>query len=289
MSLLLKHIHKASFHSSRYLASEWTKASLRRMKKTELIQLAKENKLPVSGTKNEIIIDLLTHQTAKIVGTPSSIHVQPEEDSVVNADWVNAFDMKVAQRRSSRKPFSPQTESNRESKPHPLNDAFRKTVLSPTFVSQVEETTEEKKAVDIKKELVDDDLDGMDPLWVEAFALKVSSRDKRQKTQDTLSPMTPTELDPVTITKSTTIENNPTEAEPVNAEPIHIESSNTTPTETKPVHTYSMEPTPKDNTTHSSHPSNRQWTSAAIGSSMLIWYFGGEEGFSKLWNFFSSL
>ncbi|OBZ85297.1 hypothetical protein A0J61_06651 [Choanephora cucurbitarum] len=263
------------------------------MKKTELIQLAKENKLPVSGTKNEIIIDLLTHQTAKIVGstTPSSINVQPEqhqpeEDPVVNADWVNAFDMKVAQRRSSRKPFSPQTESNRESKPHPLNDAFKKTVLSPTFVSQAEERVEEEKAMDVKKELVDDELDGMDPLWVEAFALKVSSRDKRQKTQDTLSPMTSTELDPITITESAAIETKPMEAEPAN-----VESSNTTPVETKPVHvdTNSMEqPTPTHSSHESSNPSNRQWTSAAIGSSMLIWYFGGEEGFSKLWNFFTS-
>ncbi|KAI8328025.1 hypothetical protein BD560DRAFT_457169 [Blakeslea trispora] len=276
MSLFFRQLHKASFHSSRLVTSEWTKASLRRMKKIELIQLAKENNLGVSGTKNEIIIDLLTRQTAKIVGstTPASLHHTTEEtvnqttddqtthskEDTVNQDWVNAFDMKVAQRRSSRKPFLPQTES-RESKPHPMNDAFRKTVSNHAFVTQTVEESEEKEASE-KKEGLDDGLDGMDPRWVEAFELKVSSRDTRQKTQDNVSPINT--LDSVTAEKDT------------------LETPNSkTPHNSSPINTL-------DPVTVETRETKNQWASAMIGSSMLIWYFGGQEGFNKIWQFFAS-
>ncbi|KAI9267435.1 hypothetical protein BY458DRAFT_198454 [Sporodiniella umbellata] len=52
-----------SFHLSRVLHLEWTRNSLRKIKKERLVQLAKERHLPqVDGTKNELIQLLLASQ-----------------------------------------------------------------------------------------------------------------------------------------------------------------------------------------------------------------------------------
>ncbi|KAI8047725.1 uncharacterized protein B0P05DRAFT_565403, partial [Gilbertella persicaria] len=229
MSLFFS-IQRASIHSSRILATEWTKASLRRMKKPELINLAKENHLDVSGTKNDIIIKLLTHQTAKVVGStapsissiqrvaeqkkqhdspnsdtqyknigsiieqdssqPSEPHplsdavsktIKQQDDDKMNQDWVNAFDMKVAQRRSNRKLFSA---PNQPSRPHPLDDAI-KPKMKPKAVPEIVVNHSKEKNIKApiltsSSETIDiNELEGIDPRWVEAFELKVGSRDKK--------------------------------------------------------------------------------------------------------------
>lgn len=312
-------IQRRTFHYSRNLYEEWTKAGLRRMKKNDLVHLAKENHISISGTKNDIIIQLLSHQTAKIVGsTTPTLHsirkvVEKTDDTfedVASADdqWMNAFEMKVAQ-RGSRKPMSGSrdhfTSTNGTSKPHPFNDTVKTTIIKPaieqvasitppsTTVASIMDkpivTKEANQQQQQKQATVSlEDLDGMDPAWVEAFDLKVGSRGARHQITDTLSPSTPTisasldelpfinidkskEHHPSTTTTATTIKNLKNEID----EESHKKAA-------------SSKETPSSNGNNNVDQTKNTWINAMVGTSMLAWYIGGEKGLANIWHYLTA-
>ncbi|KAF1805776.1 hypothetical protein V8B55DRAFT_1488860 [Mucor lusitanicus] len=305
-----KLIQQRAFHCSLRVYEEWTKAGLRRMKKNDLIQLAKENHLNISGTKNDIIIQLLSHQTAKIVGsTTPTLHsirkvvdksdepAAPLQDTVdADNEWMKAFEMKVAQ-RGSRKPMSESREhftgGNTSSKPHPFNDAVKTTIVKPvaeqvklttppsTTVASIIETLNETKSKTSAAPRQEQhtkpssdtvqELDGMDPAWVEAFDLKVGSRGARHHLTDTLSPSTPTLSTPVDELPFIKLDPSDKEHHP----------STTTADKQEPASSN------KDNTAAADQP-NKTWINTLVGTGMLAWYFGGEEGISNVWHFLTS-
>ncbi|CAO3652641.1 unnamed protein product [Mucor hiemalis] len=309
------------FHTSSLVREEWTKASLRRMKKVELTRLAKENNLIFSGTKNDIIIQLLTHQTAKIVGsnTPSIQTIKniadpatlqkEEEDFEPDNAWMNAFEMKVAQ-RGSRKAMD-DTKEHLTSKPHRYNDQIKpSTLLQPTqdrpeptsSVSPVPVISSPTNEIS-KNVTVTEDLEGLDPQWVEAFELKVGSRGARSQLTDTLSPSTTTTMEPfdniefISIDKSESKEHEHTinETKDVKKEEKHKLKGD--PEHTENIHnnnqnnstSFENNPGQKETTTSSSDNNNNSRESIvnmAVGSSMFVWYYG--EGLSKIWNFLTS-
>ncbi|GAN03394.1 hypothetical protein MAM1_0040d02847 [Mucor ambiguus] len=310
-----KLIQRRALHCSLRVFEEWTKAGLRRMKKNDLVQLAKENHLNISGTKNDIIIQLLSHQTAKIVGsTTPTLHSirkvvdKPDETTTaaapplqdtVDADneWMTAFEMKVAQ-RGSRKPMSQSREhftgGKTTSKPHPFNDAVKSSIVKPlaeqvksttppsTTVASIVETLKETKfktsspshqeqrtkpTSDIAEEL-----EGMDPAWVEAFDLKVGSRGARHHLTDTLSPSTPTLSAPMNELPFVKLDLSENKHHP----------STTSTTADK------HEPPSSNNDSITADQSKNTWINTLVGTSMLAWYFGGEEGISNVWHFLTS-
>jgi hypothetical protein len=332
----------AFFHTSCISRQEWTKASLRRMKKPELIRLAKENNLDnISGTKNDIIIQLLSHQTAKIVGSPSFIRqiVDKTDESPIDAvlateptqraaietavedvdvDWVNAFDIKVAQ-RGSRKPLSKPASASLASKPHRFNDMIKKTtVVKPVVEEDATPAVQDQKATQAVNTTVEE-VDGMDPQWVEAFNLKVGSRGARShsKFSDTLTPSPkPTITSQIEFIANRDHHKEPAVATPVAEEatkegsnlakqPSAVESAKQSTTEqssqpsaesikqstTEQSSAESTNQSTIDTATNGDHTSSSRdtWINTAVGSSMFFWYFGGEDGsLSKIWHFLSS-
>ncbi|KAI8639831.1 hypothetical protein BD408DRAFT_420800 [Parasitella parasitica] len=289
-------IQKRAFHYSCSLSEKWTKAGLRRMKKTDLAALAKENHLDISGTKNDIIIQLLSHQTAKIVGsTTPTLHSirkvvdksdETPEDAVdaVKADneWMKAFEMKVAQ-RGSRKPMTDSRDhftssGSGASKPHPFNDAVRSTVVKPA-IEQVQSTLPPPTTVDkspATKETyrqapeILNELEGMDPAWVDAFDLKVGSRGARHHMTDTLSPSTPTLSVPINELSFINVAKSEKEEHPPAANDLKNHTDE------------------KARRSETSTSNNNAWISAVVGTSMLAWYVGGEQGFSSVWHFLTA-
>ncbi|KAG2234624.1 hypothetical protein BDF21DRAFT_429585 [Thamnidium elegans] len=359
---------RRSFHLTSIAREEWTKASLRRMKKPELVHLAKENNLKLSGTKNEIIIQLLTHQTAKIVGveTPSSLSLPktkaqpafgsldidsfPNENSSFEVDnaWTEAFEMKVAQ-RGSRKPTADAhdhfTSRSTSSTPHPMNKQIKPKVLlqhEDTTQPPIPAQSENTAAFEPKKVEISEELEGMDPQWVEAFDLKVGSRGARRDLTDTLSPTTSPSLTPLEDLEFITLEkDNKENTNKDNKEKEHNEkdineknnkekdtevkdvSNKEEPTstavrkkfdhakqhsdkhgkqhfhndnkqdvnkDTKLKHEKTKEHTEeaKDRKDTTDNSSREKWINTTVGSSMILWYIGGEEGISKLWHFLTS-
>ncbi|KAI7895683.1 uncharacterized protein EV154DRAFT_412841 [Mucor mucedo] len=262
---------------------EWTKASLRRMKKPELTQLAKQHNLKLSGTKNDIIIQLLTHQTAKIVGveTPSSLSLpktkeQPafgslDKDSYTDQDWTNAFEMKLAHRGSASKSNQ---DSSKTSKPHHYNQQIKPSILLKTEELFVVSEKPTSPVIEITKEL-----EGMDPQWVEAFDLKVGSRGGRHELTDTLSATTTTEKG---TEKSTLAEKDAKKSVDKSDEKSAVKS-------VKGEHVEKSKPAEKSTNSSDTKTDGSQGTlfSSALGSSMLLWYIGGEEGLMKIWHYFS--
>ncbi|KAK4518469.1 uncharacterized protein ATC70_008687 [Mucor velutinosus] len=309
-------LQRRAFHCSLRVYEEWTKAGLRRMKKNDLIQLAKANHLNISGTKNDIIIQLLSHQTAKIVGsTTPTLHsirkvvgksdetaAAPLQDTVdADNEWMKAFEMKVAQ-RGSRKPMSESREhftgGPNTSKPHPFNDAIKSTIVKP-IAEQVKSTTPPSTTVASIIEMLKEtksrtsssssssshqqqqqhtktasesveELEGMDPAWVEAFDMKVGSRGARHRLTDTLSPSTPTLTAPVD------------ELPFIELDSFKKEHHFSNPNADK------QEPTSSSNGNTTADQPKGIWINALVGTGMLAWYFGGEEGISNVWHFLTS-
>lgn len=351
------------FHTDSIVWEEWTKASLRRMKKPELTRLAKENNLKTAGTKNDIIIQLLTHQTAKIVGstTPASqtiekvIHQEepkeeekkkettPKEEDDFEADsgWMNAFEMKVAQ-RGSRKPVDPKrdrfTSKTVVSKPHPFNDQLKASTLlqpaedkpKPTFsapavpgVSTTKQPSTPNK-FESKTVTTAEEIEGMDPQWVEAFDLKVGSRGARHQFKDTLSPTTNTTstsalgevedaLEFIKIDTKKAVEDKVKQVEKTVKKEVgkkfvhvkkriekhgnkHYHNDSQTQKEKEEGHSginkvnigsSSTKSETADTSNNDATISSREkLINATVGSSMFVWYYS--EGLSKIWHFLSS-
>lgn len=321
------------FHTSSLVREEWTKASLRRMKKVELTRLAKENNLNYSGTKNDIIIQLLTYQTAKIVGS-SSPAIQTikniaepattsqkgeEEDFEPDNAWMDAFEMKVAQRGSRKTLDVKKDHLTSASKPHHYNDQIKpSTLLQPT--QDRPEPTSSASPVPIissptneevsKNMTIPEELEGLDPQWVEAFELKVGSRGARSQLTDTLSPSTTTTIEPfdnvefISIEKSENKEKKDATNEKKeekreekhevengnNDNNDHVEiKNNSTDLHNHSNATFSKTDSEEKEITSSnsqSDSSREKIINTAVGSSMFIWYYS--EGLSKIWNFLTS-
>lgn len=342
------------FHTSRIHREEWSKASLRRMKKPELVRLAKENKLDnISGTKNELIIQLLNLQTAKIIGSPSFARqvVEKKDESPVKAvlaqepsqkdateteaditegvdtDWINAFDMKVAH-RGSRKPLSDVTSALSVSKPHRFNDTMKASVAKPVVTEQeMASAVEDQKVTQAPNTVTDpEEVDGMDPQWVEAFDLKVGSRGARShsKFADTLTPSPEPTLtsqiefitnnnknekileehheEPAVVQEvaKKTVESDHTSTKQPTTEEDNQQSNQSTEQNNRQSNKPTVESVKQsiadDNTavidehTSNNNSSSRDtWINASVGASMFLWYFGGEDSsLSKIWHFLSS-
>lgn len=319
------------FHTSSLVREEWTKASLRRMKKVELTRLAKENNLNYSGTKNDIIIQLLTYQTAKIVGS-SSPAIQTikniaepattsqkgeEEDFEPDNAWMDAFEMKVAQRGSRKTLDVKKDHLTSASKPHHYNDQIKPSTLlqptqdrpEPTFsaspVPIISSPTNEEV---FKNMTIPEELEGLDPQWVEAFELKVGSRGARSQLTDTLSPSTTTTIEPFDNVEFISIDENKEKKDATNEKKEekreekrevenddndnndHVEiKNNSTDLHNHSNATFSKTDSEEKEITSSnsqSDSSREKIINTAVGSSMFIWYYS--EGLSKIWNFLTS-
>lgn len=325
---------------------EWTKASLRRMKKPELTQLAREHNLKLSGTKNDIIIQLLTHQTAKIVGvqTPASLSLPKtkelpafgslDKDSYTDLDWANAFEMKLTHRPTSK---GSNKDNSNTSKPHHYNQQIK-----PNLLLQAENLfIVPEKPVSTPIEITKD-LEGMDPQWVEAFDMKVGSRGGRHALTDTLSATTTStpaleELEFITIDKglgkkfdhvkkhtekhgkvhyhneqkhaihrseklaekavedSTEMKSGEKSGEESNkksgeksTKSTEKSAEKTTEKSTEKTTKSEIAPVEKsvDGSDTKTDGNQGSLLGSAIGSSMLLWYIGGEEGLLKIWHYF---
>ncbi|KAI8886410.1 hypothetical protein K501DRAFT_177704 [Backusella circina FSU 941] len=255
--------------------TDWTKTSLRRLKKSELLKIAKENQLKVTGTKNDIIDELLGYQDARQTSPPlqrqlndetTAKHI-PEETPLENdmsEDWVKAFDMKVAQRGSSfKRPFDPK-------RPAPIfrPDVEKKKRVEPVIsIGEIREVVVSEPAPVQEVE----EIDGMDGLWVEAFDRKVGTRGARHQLADTLSP------------------------EPkLSGLALEFVSFDTKKEEKKDERTHHIETVIKSEPFTAKQDSGHQQqnqsnvVSGLVGTSMLVWYFGGGETFQKIWDFFGS-
>ncbi|KAI7906391.1 uncharacterized protein BX663DRAFT_496260 [Cokeromyces recurvatus] len=257
--------HFSYFHTK---STEWTRSCLQKMKKTDLIRLAKENQLPLSGTKNDIVVRLLKHQTSNRMvdqkTMPSILHSsiiqettkEEEKDpstNLMDQAYVDAFELKLANRRG-KNDTSFRIENTSRPPPHPLMNQI---IEEKKRLVVKEEPIEEKKKLVVKEEPIEQkskihnlteeegkeiENEGINVEWVKAFDLKVKSRQRHNLTAiDTLSPS------------------------PSNSSISHKPTKMNNPN--------------KKNT----------WISVAIGSGMLIWYFSGEDGFSQIGHFLSSL
>ena len=295
---MFKSTLKRAFHTTCIAREEWTKASLRRMKKVELTRLGQENNLKLSGTKNDIIIQLLTHQTARIVGsaTPSVQTIQStgktateeEENDEPNEAWVDAFEMKVAQRGTRKLAID---FTHKESKPHRFNEQLKaSTLIQPAQDKpKATSTAAAVPVIESTKTTQPDQVEGMDAQWVEAFDLKVGSRSARSKAVDTISSFTsPLEsLGPVDKVEQ---EDKKEEKIPVGKKYDHVKKH----TEQHGKQHYhdinknkiNKSDTPLKEDTTLEQNDARDKVTAVVGSSMFIWYFG--DSLSKIWYFLSS-
>lgn len=205
---------------------DWTRESLNKIKKTELLQLARDHDLKdIKGSKNEMIDQLL-------------------DAKEVDIQWVGAFENKVAHRGHTASSHKRKVVKG----PHPMNDAIFKrsrpqviTIEEPV-IEQLKETEEMDE--DIHKE------------WVEAFQMKVSSRGSRSRKFKEVSFDT-------SVNK------------PLNT-PLDIPLEKTVnkssgKTVNKPLNKTSQRPA----------------LNTLIGSSLLLWYVGGQDAFIKIWEFIS--
>ncbi|KAI9473483.1 MAG: hypothetical protein EXX96DRAFT_621135 [Benjaminiella poitrasii] len=292
-TLINKHQHNVfSFHTCHALRStDWTKASLRRMKKTDLMRLAKENNLPAIGTKNDIVIQLLTHQSAKITGRAepstritadkhspiSTMENQEEADDSKDQAWVNGFELKLANRGSGSSGSNSENHKKYKielgvSQPHPLNNQNQGTVIN-SKEKKVLPPTEQVEVI----HTVDDILkkEGINTEWVRAFDMKVGSRGSRRYLADTISSSATTK--PIDKEEFASIfnKNKPSDSKEIKETVTDNENSNGSRS------SKAEKPTSKV-------INKNTWVSTAVGSSMLIWYFGGSDGFSKIWHFLTS-
>ncbi|KAG1171586.1 hypothetical protein G6F70_006873 [Rhizopus microsporus] len=275
---------RRSFHSIRPLYQEaWTKTSLKKLKKNELLQLAKQHHVQkVMGTKNDIIDQLLLLQEKK--------NNQDDFDK----DWVSAFESKVAH-RTHRKQVAVD-EPKPSSKPHPLNDNIFRT--KPVTATSEEEETVDQPVIDEFKHIDeksndennhDSSQDEIDQKWVEAFELKVNSRKSKRREQ---------QAEPI-INRSIDIEST---LEDDIKEVVQNEQDSKKETtkndqvkdvvqnvENKANDTVqNVENKAKDAVQNVENKTNNTLVSSMIGTSLLVWYIGGQEGFIKIWEFISS-
>ncbi|CEG81225.1 hypothetical protein RMATCC62417_15450 [Rhizopus microsporus] len=257
---------RRSFHSIRPLYQEaWTKTSLKKLKKNELLQLAKQHHVQkVMGTKNDIIDQLLSLKEKK--------NKQDEFDK----DWVNAFESKVAHRAHKKQVAA--VEPKPSSKPHPLNDnIFR---AKPVTTTSEEEETVDQPVIDEFKHIDEksnhennhdeSSQDEIDQKWVEAFELKVNSRTSKRREQ---------QAEPV-IHRSIDIEST---LEDDIKDVVQNEQDSKKETVKK-----DQENKVKDTVQYVENKTNNTLISSMIGTSLLVWYIGGQEGFIKIWEFISS-
>jgi hypothetical protein len=258
--------------------TDWTKTSLRRLKKSELLNIAQQNQLKVTGTKNEIIDELLgyqdTQQTPQQVDNASNTkHIpnEPVEEDEMSEDWVKAFDMKVAQRGSSfKRPSDPK-------RPPPVfRPGVEKKKISEPIIP-IEKIREQVATQPAPVQVVEE-IGGMDGLWVEAFDRKVGTRGARHQMPDTLS--SKPKLSGLAL------------------EFVAFESPDASKPEVKIVESITKDeitdPIEKVVKSESSSIENNEQqkqsnvVSGLVGTSMLVWYFGGGEAFQKIWDFFGS-
>jgi hypothetical protein len=254
--------------------TDWTKTSLRRLKKSELLNIAQQNQLKVTGTKNEIIDELLGYQDAQqnpqqVDNASNTKHIPNEEDEM-SQDWVKAFDMKVAQRGSSfKRPSDPK-------RPPPIfrPDVEKKKISEP--IIPIEKIREQVATQPAPVQVVEE-IDGMDGLWVEAFDRKVGTRGARHEMPDTLS--SKPKLSGLAL-EFVAFESPEPEPKIANEK---VESS-TKDEITDPIEkVVKSEPSSTENNEQQSNV-----VGGLVGTSMLVWYFGGGEAFQKIWDFFGS-
>ncbi|ORZ22203.1 hypothetical protein BCR42DRAFT_405704 [Absidia repens] len=153
MLRLLLTKQQRSFH---HAATQWnyTRTALRRLKKPELVALADQHKLDASGTKNDLINRLLTTPT-----DPPRLETQAnldEDHHTVSPLPTNPE--KLTSMQHDTTPATSNTAPN-DTKPEKSNTE----TPAPTSGVKLTDSTE-------------DDHDGYDQQWVEAFDLKVGNR-----------------------------------------------------------------------------------------------------------------
>lgn len=260
---------RRSFHSIRPLYQEaWTKTSLKKLKKNELLQLAKQHHVQkVMGTKNDIIDQLLSLQEKK--------NKQDEFDK----DWVNAFESKVAHRIHKKQVAT--DEPKPSSKPHPLNDNIFRT--KPVTVTSEEEETVDQPVIDEFKHIDEKSnhegsQDEIDQKWVEAFELKVNSRTSKRREQ---------QAEPV-INRSIDIESTLEDDIKDVVQNEQDSKKETAKNDQAKDTVQNVENKAKDTVQSVENKANNTLISSMIGTSLLVWYIGGQEGFIKIWEFISS-
>ncbi|KAI8989347.1 hypothetical protein BDB01DRAFT_781482 [Pilobolus umbonatus] len=319
------------FHSSLLsLNHGWSKAALRKMKKVELVELAKKNNITLGGTKNDHINQLIAYQdslrhkkqpvsskekTDKVINAPEETAVSDIPDALtVDGSWVEAFEAKVGL-RGTRKPQS-------ENKEHFTSFSAKKNLNGNMKMKTfIEATVNPSKFVTNTTKDVEA-LEGMNAQWVEALDMKIGSRQAERHLIDTLSttPVIPTteQLSIVTISKEESDVDRDTQGISQKKESVVDKAEKDTVMNTQSISEKEesvMDKSEKDTVnkedgldrtrredslskkekeashqqeTENKHEGNT-FISTVIGSGLLIWYLGGGEGFSKIGHFLDNL
>lgn len=289
--------------------SGWSKASLRRLRKNQLEDLAIQHKLDANGTKSQLIDRLLLHQNgdgwrqgaAAVAATDkgtADARVQDavtaeaatrgkrEPDTFVTpldtlsedvqehvhnktgitsryhhngdleaANWVEAFELKVNQPRRTRE--------------HPKESFFpaqqqrdlNKSIPRPSSHSQ--------------PEIMDNNIpEDVDQHWVKAFEQKVNSRDARHRLLGNADTFSPSSLE------TSGLEFVSSSSDDSSTRGVSSDAQGSPNTELQK--SMGMETDSNKNESTSNSKSSHWLINSLIGSSLLIWIAGGEQGFKKL-------
>ncbi|KAI8096875.1 uncharacterized protein BX664DRAFT_325092 [Halteromyces radiatus] len=193
-------IFYASQRSFHHAATQYqyTRTALRRLKKSDLVALADQHQLDVSGTKNELIDRLVTSSsfsTLQSNTTDPSSHISDKdkvnEDEGYDRQWVEAFDLKVSNRTSARRQPSQNSpimsSPSESSSTHPAyvhqslgGSSTTSTPVRPTITTLLPTDNNKNDSVDM--DFTDPEINQQ---WVKAFDQRVkSSRTKRREILD---------------------------------------------------------------------------------------------------------
>ncbi|KAI9006657.1 hypothetical protein CLU79DRAFT_723701 [Phycomyces nitens] len=161
--------------------SVWNKTFLKKLKKTELSELAQKHDIDATGTKNELITRLAsytkptqdtqstqtTQTTPPTPPTPATLAVEASTPAADDADldWAKGFDLKSLQ-RSSRPADKRKTLAGQ---PHPLAPKTTEPIKPPT------PTVEPSHEPEVQSTIPED----VNAPWVKAFEQKVGTHGAR--------------------------------------------------------------------------------------------------------------
>ncbi|ORY95480.1 hypothetical protein BCR43DRAFT_493066 [Syncephalastrum racemosum] len=278
-----------------YSTRPWSNTYLRKLKKTQLESLARENNLSPKGTKAQLITRLLDRppastqkqdppqpepaQRAKAQPQEQVQEVDAVEDEALDPQrWMESFELKVNQKRRTR-------EAKAES----------------FFPGSNTSARQERKKV-TPPPVPDDIPEDMDIQWVKALEQKAANRSMRIRTDtlhatdtstdhlvsqlhkgDNQPASTQSQARPAMANETPVAETPTTEDQIVRGEPIKADSNaNDLPEEPKPAENASREQQ-QEQTSSSTEP-RKDFATAAVGSGLLFWYVSGANGIHSLIN-----
>ena len=279
-------IPRRLFHATRTPLSSvqpWTRSGLMRLRKGQLENLAREQKMSTSGTKSEIVERLLLQETPETrvfdavskqashekhepgskptpleslsedislqVAEETTRHAEHVNKELEAANWVEAFELKLGNSRirSERKPSMFSSENKQDRPPRPA--------------AQQPAQHEPKPRPPKDDEPVPDDVD---KAWVQAFEQKAQNRELRSRVLGTDTLRASEYLEPSAL------------------DFIHEEPKE----HTKEVKEKELNPQLQQSEGWSEKGKgngSRNWmVNSLIGSGLMVWLVSGESGFQSL-------